>query len=115
MSPEDRESINQDHAHYFFVLLFLLVDSSLLSSAFRFAPALVSFPFPFAPFPLVSVSFPFPTLPLSSFGSLGCTVKKPSRRPCCFALPNFWSFSAPFRTRSSLHRKDISQSGRHGV
>lgn len=86
--------------YYFFVLLFLLVDSSLFSSAFRFAPVLASFPF--ASFPLVPFPCPFNTFPL---GSLGWTVKKPSRRPCCFALRNFWSFSAPFRMRSSLHQK----------
>ena len=35
-------------------------------------------------------------------------MKKPSKRPCCFALRNFVSFSAPLRTRSSLHSKSAS-------
>ena len=61
-SPEDKHL-------YFFVLLFLLVDSPFLSSALRFTPVLLSFPF--ASFPLVSFPFPFPTLLLSSLGSLG--------------------------------------------
>jgi hypothetical protein len=39
---------------------------------------------------------------LTSLGSLGLTVKKLSRRPCCFVLRRAMSLSAPLRTRSSL-------------
>ena len=47
---------------------------------------------------------------LMSAGSFGLTVKKPSRRPCCFAFSRRRSLSAPFRTRSSLFGKAASQS-----
>ena len=92
---------------YFFV--FFLFPPSFLSSfyttttrqskknlqrknkhTFRFVP--FSFPFP-SPFP-----FPFFGEP----SGLGLTVKKPSNLPCCLLFKYFWSFSAPFRTRSSL-------------
>lgn len=33
---------------------------------------------------------------------LGCTVKKPSRRPCCFCAIPVFNLSAPLRTLSSL-------------
>lgn len=59
--------------------------------------------FRFVPFPLVS---PFLSAPFPFAGgafSLGLTVKNPSRRPCCLLFRYFWSFSAPFRTRSSLN------------
>lgn len=67
-----------------------MIDQQLCSflRTFRFVPL----PLPF------SAGFSF-----SFFGDvLGFAVKKPSRRPCCFALRNFASFSAPFLTRSSL-------------
>lgn len=57
------------------------------SSAFRFSP-LVSFPFPFPVF--------------LAAGSLGFTVKNPSKRPCCLAASILESFAAPARTLSSL-------------
>lgn len=40
--------------------------------------------------------------------AFGLAVKNPSRRPCCFAFRNFASFSAPFRTRSSLRNPSVS-------
>lgn len=71
----------------------LLKDREL---TFRFAPALPA-----------AADF----LPVSLLGSFGRTLKNPSRRPCCFWMTPFWSFSAPFRTRSSLRgEEEISQS-----
>ena len=59
-------------------------------------------PFFFAP-PFTSA---FRFKPVSSFFtpfvSVFFTVKKPSKRPCCFAESILASFAAPARTRSSL-------------
>ena len=48
----------------------------------------------------------FTSFPLAAafFGAevFGVAVKNPSSLPCCFALRDFASFSAPLRTRSSL-------------
>jgi hypothetical protein len=97
---------NSQRKYYFLVLAFLLLLLSALSSPYakyefkererkinptlRFVPFGASFPFPFA------------SAFAGDFFSLGLTVKNPSKRPCCLLLRNFVSFSAPFRTRSSL-------------
>lgn len=98
------------------VLAFLLPFASFLSSACRRseasaraipvlrdreAPALLDSPFRSGE----QAARTFRFLP-SSFGA--CTVKKPSRRPCCLADKRILSLSAPLRTRSSLKKSGRS-------
>ena len=60
----------------------------------------------------IDIVFPFPLPGTVAFSfSLGLTGGKPSSRPCCLLLRNFWSLSAPFRTRSSMF-DDQSRPGR---